>query len=123
MCIVILCFLFEKFKEERGSKDIKEVIQKICYVDKINLKGFIFIMEVDLFKGFFRELVNMFVEYLKELMIKDNFFEILIFLMVGNFLEFFIMQDVIKNVFLDKNVIVLEDVGLVVLKGVVLFGY
>lgn len=111
------------FEKEIGGKEINNVIQKICYVDKINLKKMKFIIEVDLFKGFFRELVNMFVEYLKELMVKDNFLCILIFFMVGGFLEFFIIQGVIKNVFLDKNVIVLVEVGLVVLKGVVLFGY
>lgn len=123
MCIAIPCSLLEKFKEERGSKDIKEVIQKTCYADKINLKGFILTMEADLFKGFFREPVNMLVEHLKELMTKDNLSEISTLLMVGNFSESPIMQDVIKNAFPDKNVIVPEDAGLAVLKGAVLFGH
>lgn len=54
---------------------------------------------------------------------RDNFIDILIFLMVGGFFESFMMLDVVMKFFLDKKVIVLEDVGLVVLKGVVLFGY
>lgn len=54
---------------------------------------------------------------------RDNFTDILIFLMVGGFFESLMMLDVVMKFFLDKKVIVLEDVGLVVLKGVVLFGY
>lgn len=123
MCIAIPWSLLEKFKEERGSKDIKEVIQKTCYADKINLKGFRLTMGADLFKGFFREPVNMLVEHLKELMAKDNLSEISTLLMVGNFSESPIMQDAIKNAFPDKNVIVPEDAGLAVLKGAVLFGH
>lgn len=42
---------------------------------------------------------------------------------VGGFLELLMVLKVIRELFLNKKVIVFVDFGLVVLKGVVLFGY
>lgn len=50
-----------------------------------------FRIKVDFIKDFIMELVDLFVKYIWYLMIKDNFFDILNFLMVGEMLEFFIM--------------------------------
>lgn len=44
-------------------------------------------------------------------------------LMVGGFFECVIIQEVIKKRFLNKRVVIFLDVGLVIVKGVVLFGY
>lgn len=54
------------------------------WLDKFRIK-------VDFIKDFIMELVDLFVKYIWYLMIKDNFFDILNFLMVGEMLEFFIM--------------------------------
>lgn len=52
-----------------------------------------FRIKVDFIEDFIMELyvVDLFVKYIWYLMIKDNFFDILNFLMVGEMLEFFIM--------------------------------
>lgn len=46
-----------------------------------------------------------------------------IILMVGGFLEFFMLWVVVMDRFLDKRVIILNEFGLFVMKGVVLFGF
>lgn len=123
ICIAVPYSLLKMLEKETGGKEINNVIQKTCYADKINLKKMKLTIEADLFKGFFREPVNMLVEHLKELMAKDNLSCISTLLMVGGFSESPIIQGVIKNAFPDKNVIVPAEAGLAVLKGAVLFGH
>lgn len=65
------------------------------------------------------DIVKYIIKFLEFLKVKG----IKIIFMVGGFLEFQFLEGKIRLFFLDMDVVVFKEVGLVVLKGVVFFGY
>lgn len=84
--------------------------------DKLNIDYFLFML-------FFENLVNDIIFYIKDIFEVDICCDLDGVVMVGGFVESMIVNFVVKKVFLDKKFIILLEVGLVVVKGVVFYGY
>lgn len=80
-------------------------------------------IDFELVKGFFRDFLDKFIEYLQQVLMVLKVRGIKMFFLVGGFVELFIVQDILCGKFLYIKLIIFVDVGLIVLKGVVIFGY
>lgn len=80
-------------------------------------------IDFELVKGFFRDFLDKFIEYLQQVLMVLKVRGIKMFFLVGGFVELFIVQDILCGKFLYIKLIIFVEVGLIVLKGVVIFGY
>lgn len=117
---MIFCYLYE-------SKNIgifNDVVKNYeMYYQRISFFNDKIKIDFELVKGFFRDFLDKFIEYLQQVLIVFKVRGIKMFFLVGGFVELFIVQDILCGKFLYIKLIILGDVGLIVLKGVVIFGY
>lgn len=116
--LVLVDILLEKSGEEFEEKfKILEWNKVLLFSgDKLNIDNFLFVF-------FFESLMNDIIFYIEDIFNVDICCDLVGVVMVGGFLESMFVNFVIKKVFLGKKFIILMEVGLVVVKGVVFFGY
>lgn len=117
---MIFCYLYE-------SKNIgifNDVVKNYeMYYQRISIIFDKLKIDFELVKGFFRDFLDKFIEYLQQVLMILKVRGIKMFFLVGGFVELFIVQDILCGKFLYIKLIIFVDVGLIVLKGVVIFGY
>lgn len=117
---MIFCYLYE-------SKNIgifNDVVKNYeMYYQRISIIFDKLKIDFELVKGFFRDFLDKFIEYLQQVLMVLKVRGIKMFFLVGGFVELFIVQDILCGKFLYIKLIIFVDVGLIVLKGVVIFGY
>lgn len=117
---MIFCYLYE-------SKNIgifNDVVKNYeMYYQRISIIFDKLKIDFELVKGFFRDFLDKFIEYLQQVLMVLKVRGIKMFFLVGGFVELFIVQDILCGKFLYIKLIIFVEVGLIVLKGVVIFGY
>lgn len=117
---MIFCYLYE-------SKNIgifNDVVKNYeMYYQRISIIFDKLKIDFELVKGFFRDFLDKFIEYLQQVLMILKVRGIKMFFLVGGFVELFIVQDILCGKFLYIKLIIFVEVGLIVLKGVVIFGY
>lgn len=88
--IKIFIFFVEMFQEDI-EEDIKDLIENIKFLGKINWVGDKCRIIVEIFKGLFEVVSNNIVVYVIDLLKKYEIFNINNIIMVGGFLELFIL--------------------------------
>lgn len=120
--------LFKIFVELRMLLKLKigfefeEVICEIKYNGKVIVKGDKILIDLNVFREFFKKIIDSIIKYMKEIFEENFGWYIVMILLVGGFIEFFLVCEVIREVFLNMMIIILKELSMVVLKGVVLFG-
>lgn len=119
MKITLPSSFFEVFDQESN----RDMLRESRYAHKFRLRHYTFVMNADLFQDFFLEPVEMLLEQLRVLMMKNNLSDISLLLVVGAFSESPLIYEAIMNAFPEKMVIVPKDNDLAMLKGAVMFGH
>lgn len=76
-----------------------------------------------LFGSFFKLLVDNVVRIIKEILDILSMFEVIIFFVVGGYVEFVLIKEILQIIFLEKKIVILIDFSFFVLKGVVIYGF
>lgn len=75
------------------------------------------------FGSFFKLLVDNVVRIIKEILDILSMFEVIIFFVVGGYVEFVLIKEILQIIFLEKKIVILIDFSFFVLKGVVIYGF
>ncbi|WAR03453.1 HS12B-like protein [Mya arenaria] len=114
--------LVSNYKTRKGRLLVDDV-RKSGHAGKVDFKRDKILIDAEVFKGFFDKSVQTTIAHVREILKGNDFRSIDTMLLVGGFAESEIVQNKIKETFLDKKIIIPNDSGLVVVKGAVLFGH
>lgn len=107
-----------------GVKSFNEVIEKNdVYKNNVFYVIGKFVWDNDFFRGFFKKIIDGIVKYMDEIFQEFWIKDIKIIVMVGGFFGCILVQDVVRKNFSNYYIIIFEGGIIVVLKGVVYFGY
>ena len=112
-----------EFYEEMKSKPFKQAIQESKYSKSIKWEGDKLRITPTLFEHFFSAVCTGIIDHVNDRLDKPKVEGINTILMVGEFSNSPILQGRIKREFQDYRVVIPNEPGLAVLRGVVLFGH
>ncbi|XP_061177392.1 heat shock 70 kDa protein 12A-like [Saccostrea echinata] len=113
-------FLMEKFRKKTG-KSIEKAVRKTILENNIEFKLDKCKISPDVFQSLFSDAGKHIVEYMeKELLTKYPDVDYLI--LIGEFAQSPILQNIIKESFPSKTILIPPEAGLAAVKGAVLFG-
>lgn len=120
---IILFFFFIDYYKKFCGYSVEYVLWK-SNVDFVKwfLQGMLW-MSLDVMNVFFKLIIDSIIEYFWDLFQKFEVFIVKFFFLVGGFVEVFFLQQVVQVVFGDQCwIIIFQDVGFIIFKGVVFFG-
>lgn len=115
--------LADTYREKNPGCNITDVALKSKYKGQLTWKGDKLRIEAKLTKTVFDGSCKQIVDHMKELFRHTAVKDVSSILLVGGFAESLMLQTVIREAFINKNVIIPKEAGLAVLKGAVICGH
>nr|XP_034302783.1 heat shock 70 kDa protein 12A-like [Crassostrea gigas] len=115
--------LSETFSEKNPGSIITDAALHSKYKNQLTWEKDKLRMEAKLARTLFDETCKHIVDHLKELFMHPSVKDVSSILLVGGFAESPMLQTVIREAFINKNVIIPQEAGLAVLKGAVICGH
>lgn len=115
--------LSETFSEKNPGSIITDAALNSKYKNQLTWKRDKLRMDAKLARTLFDESCKHIVDHLKELFMHPSVKDVSSILLVGGFAESPMLQTVIREAFINKNVIIPQEAGLAVLKGAVICGH
>uniref|UniRef100_A0A8W8L9L1 Heat shock 70 kDa protein 12A n=1 Tax=Magallana gigas TaxID=29159 RepID=A0A8W8L9L1_MAGGI len=115
--------LSETFSEKNPGSIITDAALNSKYKIQLTWKKDKLRIEAKLARTLFDESCKHIVDHLKELFMHPSVKDVSSILLVGGFAESPMLQSVVREAFINKNVIIPKEAGLAVLKGAVICGH
>ncbi|KAL3878675.1 hypothetical protein ACJMK2_031006 [Sinanodonta woodiana] len=120
--VVNMPFSLTSLYQQECGETIADAINETPFKDKIIWAAGKVRIEANVFKGLFKECTDGVTRCVRELLQEPEVKDVDTFFMVGGFSESPMMQAAIRDALPNAKIIIPADVGLVVLKGAVVFG-
>ncbi|KAL3871164.1 hypothetical protein ACJMK2_039180 [Sinanodonta woodiana] len=111
------------FENEKHQDLATSIMSSDRYSEDVTLVSDKIRLDVRIMKGFFAGVLKYIYDYLKLIFSGDSMKDVNTIMMVGGFSESKMLQEMVRNLFPEKTVLVPPQAGLAVLKGAVLFGH
>ncbi|CAC5355531.1 unnamed protein product [Mytilus coruscus] len=112
------------FSECKHCKSVQSVITQSCYKDSVSFstpqKLFV---NPEVFRNLFKPTIDALIKHLNKLFKDPNLSDLHHIIMVGGFSECELVQTAMRNKYPNRKIIIPDEAGLVVLRGVVFFGH
>jgi len=108
--------------EEQIGQSFSNSLSSSNYADTIRIRGDKMSIDVNIFKQFFKEVLDGIIQHTKDVLFSTEA-DIQVILLVGGFSESAMVQSKFRELFRNKTIITPPESGLAVLKGAVLFGH
>ncbi|KAL4230094.1 hypothetical protein ACF0H5_010479 [Mactra antiquata] len=115
--------LTDLYKEKKGNT-LKDDVEKVReFKEKVLISGDKIRIDTEIMRSWFNNCCEQIVFEVSKLLSKPKCKDVQTILLVGGFSESPMLQNAMRTNFSDRQLIIPEDAGLVVLKGAVIFGH
>ena len=116
--------VFEECFFDRTGKRVQEAINDSRYKGRVRwFCSEKLICDVDTFTGFFESFCTKLVGLIRKALESPQSIDIGVVVMSGDYADFPIIQDCVRNAFKDKQVITLDEPGIAAMRGAVIYGH